>query len=74
MSSDKRNLTTVKVTGLIFSLFTSLQLDTCLLAYHSMHNAFFVNLPVSPFMCHSSLQSVDLTVARDGCNGNRLYF
>ena len=42
--------------------------ERCLLAYRSMYNAFFMDLPVS-FVSHSSLltaKSVDLAVARDG--------
>ena len=41
----------------------------CLLAYRSTYNAFFMHLPVSSFVCHSSLltaKGVDLAVARDG--------
>jgi len=41
----------------------------CLLAYHSMSNAFFRDLPVSSFVFHSSLltvNSVNLVIACDG--------
>ena len=43
--------------------------ERCLLAYHSTYNAFFMDLPVSSFVSHSSLltvKGVDLAVARDG--------
>ena len=39
-----------------------------------MHNAFFMDLPVSSFVSHSSLltaKSVDLAVARDGFPSKR---
>ena len=39
------------------------------MAYHSTYNAFFMDLPVSSFVSHSSLltaKGVDLSVARDG--------
>ena len=46
MSSHKSNSITVKAMGLIFlHCFTSL--DRCLLTYHSMFNARFMDLPVS---------------------------
>jgi len=44
----------------------SLQPKMGLLAYCSTCNAFFMNLPVSPFVFHSSLLTVNLVVARDG--------
>ena len=69
MPSDKHNSITARAVGLIFSLFTSLQPDRCLLAYHSTYNTFFMDLPVSSFVSHSSLltaKSVDLAVACDG--------
>ena len=39
------------------------------MAYRSTYNAFFMDLPVSSFVSHTSLltvKSVDLAVARDG--------
>ena len=69
MPSDKRNSITAKDMGLIFHCLTSLQLDRCLLAYRSTCSAFFMDLPVSSFVSHSSLltaKSVDLAVACDG--------
>ena len=68
MPSDKHNSITAKATGLIFSLFELLQPDRCLLAYRSTYNAFFMDLPVSSFVSHSSLltaKSVDLVIAHD---------
>ena len=68
MPSDKRNSITAKATGWIFLLFALLRLDRYLLAYRSMYNAFFMDLPVSSFVSHSSLQtakSVDLAIAHD---------
>ena len=68
MPSDKRNSTMSKDTGLIFYYFycsASLWPERCLLAYRSMYNAFFMDLPVSCFVSHSSLltvKSVDLVV------------
>ena len=47
----------------------SLRPERCLLPYRSTYNAFFMDLPVSSFVSHSSLltaKSVDLVVARDG--------
>ena len=67
MSSDKHNLIMGKAAGLIFSLFNIAYM--CLLAYCNTYNAFFMDLPVSSFVSHSSLltvKSVDLAVARDG--------
>ena len=69
MPSDRRNLITAKATGLIFHCSTSLQPERCLLAYHSTYNVFFMDLPVSSFVSHSSwltVKSVDLAVACDG--------
>ena len=39
------------------------------MAYHSMYNTFFMDLPVSSFVSHLSLltaKGIDLAVARDG--------
>ena len=69
MSSDKHNSITAKATGLIFHCSTSLQPDIRILAYRSTYNAFFMDLPVSSFVSHSSLltgKGVDLVVACDG--------
>ena len=55
MPLDKHNLIMAKATGLFLSLFDQ---DMCLLAYHSMYNAFFIDLPVSSFVSHSSLLTV----------------
>ena len=47
----------------------SLRLKRCLLAYCSMYNAFFMDLPVPFFVSLSSLltaKSVNLAVAHDG--------
>ena len=69
MPSDKRNLITAKATGLIFSLFNVFSARQVLLAYHTTYNTFFMALPVSSFVSHSSLlttKSVDLAIARDG--------
>ena len=69
MPSDKHNSITAKATGLIFHCSISLQPDRCLLTYRSMYNAFFMDLPVSSFVSHSSLltaKSVDLAIAHDG--------
>ena len=38
-----------------FHCSTSLQPRTCLLAYRSTYNAFFMDLPVSSFVSHSPL-------------------
>ena len=67
MPSDKCNSIMAKATGLIFHCSTS---ERCLLAYCSTYNAFFMDLPVSSFVSHSSLltvKGVDLAVA---CNGS----
>ena len=80
MPSDKRNSITAKDAGLIIRFSTSLRPDRCLLAYRSMYNAFFMDLPVSFFVSHSSLltaKSANLAIARDGfpsCNRNCPYF
>ena len=69
MPSDKRNLKTAKATDLIFLLFDVASAKRYLLAYHSTYNAFFMDLPVSSFVSHSSLltaKSVDLVAASDG--------
>ena len=69
MSSDKHNSITAKATGLIFSLFDVALARQVPLTYCSMYNAFFMDLPVSSFVTHSSLltaRSVDLVVACDG--------
>ena len=69
MPSDKCDVLTAKVTGLIFHCLISLWPDMCLLAYRSMYNALFMDLPVSSFVSHSSLltaNSVELAIARDG--------
>ena len=69
MPSDKCNLITTKTTSLFFHCSTSLRPDRCLLAYHSTCSAFFMDLPVSSFVSHSSLltaKNVDLAVAHDG--------
>ena len=57
-----------EATGLIFHCSTLLQPEKCLLAYRSMCNAFFMDLPVPSFVFHLSLltvKSVDLVVACD---------
>jgi len=69
MPSVKHNSITAKAIDLIFHCSTLLQPKWCLLAYRSICNVFFRDLPVSSFMFHSSLltvKSVDLVVARDG--------
>ena len=75
MLSDKHNLITAKAMGLIFfTVPTSLQPERCLLAYRSTYNAFFMDLPVSSFVCHSSLliaKDVNLAVAHDGFPSKR---
>ena len=53
-----------KATGLIFHCSTLLRPERCLLAYHSTYNAFFMDLPVSSFVSHSSL----LTAKSVDCN------
>ena len=48
--------------------------DKCCLAYHSMYNASFMDLPVSSFVSHSSLlawKGVDLGQACDGFPSKR---
>jgi len=69
MPSVEHNSIMAKSAGLIFSLFDVTSAQEVPLAYHSMCNVFFRDLPVSSFMFHSSLltvKSVDLVVARDG--------
>ena len=61
------NSITAKATG--FHCSTSLWPDRCLLSCCSTYNAFFMDLPVSFFVSHSSLltaKSADLAIARDG--------
>ena len=68
MPSDKRNSITTKATAWFFHCSTSLRPERCLLAYHTTHNAFFIDLPVSSFVSISSwltVKGVDLAVARD---------
>ena len=51
-----------------------LRAERCLLAYRSTYNAFFMDIPVSSFVSHSSLltvKSVDLVVVRDGFPSKR---
>jgi len=58
-----------KAMGFVFHFLMSLQPKRYLLAYRSAYNAFFMNLPVSSFVFHSSLltaKSVDSVVALDG--------
>ena len=60
---------TAKATGLSFNCLMLLQPERCLLAYRSMSNAFFRDLPVSSFEFHSSflaVKSINLVVACDG--------
>ena len=74
MPSDKRYSITAKATGLIFSLFDVTSARQVPLAYHSTYNAFFMDLPVSFFVSHSSLltgKGVDLARARDGFPSKR---
>ena len=69
MSSDKHNLITAKSTGLIVSLFDVTSAGHVPFGILQYVNAFFMDLPVSSFVSHSSLltaKSVDLTVACDG--------
>ena len=69
MPSDKRNSIIAKARGLIFICSTSLLPKKCFLEYRSMYNAFFMDLPVSSFVSHSSLltvKSVYFAVAHDG--------
>ena len=60
--SDKHNLIMAKTTEMIFSLLDGAQPDRFLLAYHSMHNALIIDLPLSSYVAHLSLttQGVDL--------------
>ena len=71
MPSGKCKSIKAKATGLIFSLFdvASAHQVPFDITYHSWYNIFFMDLPVSSFVCHSSLlaaKSVDLTVTCDG--------
>jgi len=68
MLLDKQNLIMAKAMALIFHCLMLFQPERCLLAYHSMYNIFFMDLPVSSFVFHSSLliaKTVDLVVAHD---------
>ena len=65
MPSDKHNCVTAEAMGLVFSLFDVASAREVLLANYSTYNAFFIDLPVSPFVFHSSLltaKDVDLVV------------
>ena len=67
MPLDKHNLIMAEAMDLIFHCLASLRPERYLLAYHRTYNAFFMDLPVSSFVSHSSLmtaKSVDLGVAR----------
>ena len=70
MPSDKHNLITANSIGLIFHCSMSLRPERCLLAYRSMYNAFFMDLPVFSFVTHSTLLTAKylfvLVVAHDG--------
>ena len=70
MPSDKHDLISTKATDLIFYSLTLLWPNRCLLTYRSTYNAFFMDLPASSFVSHSSLlltaKGVDLVVANDG--------
>ena len=69
MLSDKHNSIMAKATGLIVSLFDVASIGHVSLAYRSMYNAFFMDLPVSSFVSHSSLltvKGINLVVAHDG--------
>jgi len=62
MPSNQRDSIIVKTMGLTFLLFN---IASALLAYLSTYNAFFMDLPVTSFVFHSSLltmKSVDLVV------------
>ena len=66
MPLDTRNLTTAKAIGLIYPCLMTQEVP---LAYRSTYNAFFMDLPVSSFVSHSSwltAKVVDLAVAHDG--------
>ena len=70
MPSDKHNSITAKAKDLVFlHCSMSLRPERCLLAYRSTYNAFFMDLPVSSCVSHSSLltrKTVDFAVAHDG--------
>ena len=69
MLSNKRNSITANTTGLVFHCSTLLRRERCLFEFRSMYNVFFMDLPMSSFVFHSSLltvKSVNLVVARDG--------
>ena len=69
MPPDKHNSIMAKAMGLIFSLFDVASAQEAPLAYRSTYNAFFMDLPVSSFVSHSSLltaENVDLVIAHDG--------
>ena len=70
MPSDKHNSITARATGLTFSPFdVALTQEVPFDIPHYTYNAFFMDLPVSSFVSHSSLltaKSVDLAVACDG--------
>ena len=53
MPSNKHNSIVAKATGLIFSLFDIASARQVLLAYCSMYNAFFMDLPASVLLCVS---------------------
>ena len=77
MPSDKYNSIMAMATGLIFHCLTLLQPDMCLLAYYSIYNAFFMDLPVLlcvPFIFAIVMKSVNLTVLRNGFLSQRKSF
>ena len=58
-----------KAVGLRFSLFDVTSARQVPFGYRSMYNAFFMDLPVSSFVSHSTLltgKGVDLARAHDG--------
>jgi len=62
MPSDSRNSTMAKVRAWFFHCSMLLQPERCLLPYHSICNAFFMDLPRPSLVSHSSLfttKSVD---------------
>jgi len=50
MPYNLQNSTVAKATHLIFHLFDVTSARECLLAYRSMYNAFFIDLPVHSFI------------------------
>ena len=73
MPSNKHNSITAKATDLISSLFDVTLARKVPFWHTALYNAFFMDLPVSYFVSHSSLptvkrkaKSVNLVVA---CNG-----